>query len=361
MLLSRSHSEDLISGMDRGDAFRRRLLNGVFCAFRAANLMPIVRRTLGNRGVILNFHEIHQDQSHELMTGLAKNFLDQMLVWLKRNSWEIVSLNEGLRRLMHENGGNGFVVLTFDDGYRDNVTNALPILELHDAPFTLFVPTGAPTRTLYSWWLGLRALFQTRDSVSIEAMDRRFYCPNLASKTVALTTVLRWVHQDLRRAQRLAATFALAGISLPALNDTYFLDENELKTLARHRLASIGAHTSSHAVLSSLDPGSVRAEMSDNRSYLEQLLDQRVEHFAYPYGDRGACGEREERIVGEIGFSSAVTTTNAPLTAVHRSRPLFLPRVRFNARETIAGVDGRLSGLQAAITRVIHAGFNGCT
>ena len=102
-------------------------------------------------------------------------------------------------------------MLTFDDGYRDNVTCALPILERHDAPFTIFVPTGPPTRTLYSWWLGLRALLRVRDTVTIEAMDRRFDCPDLASKTAALAKATRWVHFDLRRAQMLAPTFATAG------------------------------------------------------------------------------------------------------------------------------------------------------
>jgi peptidoglycan/xylan/chitin deacetylase (PgdA/CDA1 family) len=49
-----------------------------------------------------------------------------------------------------------YAVLTFDDGYRDNVSMALPILERHNAPFLIYVPTGGPARTLQAWWLGLR-------------------------------------------------------------------------------------------------------------------------------------------------------------------------------------------------------------
>ena len=329
-------------------ALRQTLLNGFYSAFRVCRLMPTVRRVLGNRGVILVFHEIHESATQELMTGSGTTFLDHALVWLKNNGWEIVSLDEGLRRLMQEDGRR-FAVLTFDDGYRDNVTHALPILERHDAPFTIFVPTSAPTRTLYSWWLGLRALLRMRDSVTIDAMDRRFDCPDLASKTAALHKVTQWVHSDLRRARMLAPTFATADISLPALNDTYFLDENELKELARHRLASVGAHTTSHAALSTLDAASVRREMSDNRSYLEQLLERPIKHFAYPYGD---SGKREEAIAAEVGFLSASTSRNAPLTAAHRSRRLFLPRVGFDM-ETTADLDGRVSGLHAAISKLL--------
>ena len=64
---------------------------------------------------------------------------------------------------------------------------------------------------LDSWWLGLRALLRMRDTVTIEAMDRRFDCPDLASKTAALAKATRWVHFDLRRVQMLAPTFAAAG------------------------------------------------------------------------------------------------------------------------------------------------------
>ena len=81
--------------------------------------------------------------------------------------------------------------------------------------------------------------------------------------------------------------------------------------------------------------------MSDNRSHLEPLVQQRIEHFAYPNAGGGACGEREEAIAAEVGFVSAVTTRSAPLTTAHRSRPLFLPRIGFPARETIAGLGGR--------------------
>ena len=51
----------------------------------------------------------------------------------------------------------------------------------------------------------------------------------------------------------LAPTFKQNGISLADLNDEYFLDERELRTLARHPLASIGGHTTSHQALSTLD------------------------------------------------------------------------------------------------------------
>ena len=79
------------------------------------------------------------------------------------------------------------------------------------------------------------------------------------------------MHQDYHRAAALATTFENAGISMSALNDRYFLDARALQSLARHPLASIGGHTTSHQALATLDAASARTELADNRNYLENL------------------------------------------------------------------------------------------
>jgi peptidoglycan/xylan/chitin deacetylase (PgdA/CDA1 family) len=176
---------------------------------------------------------------------------------------------------------------------------------------------------MQSWWLGLRKLFLLRDNVTIDALSRRFHCSDFRSKLSALEEVQRWVHQDYRRAALLAPTFKQTGISLAALNDAYFLDERELSILARHPLASIGGHTTSHAALATLDQSSARAELADNRSYLENLLQLPVRHVAYPYG---AFGPREEQLANDVGFQTAVTTRHARLYD-HKVNQFALPRV----------------------------------
>jgi glycosyltransferase involved in cell wall biosynthesis len=67
-----------------------------------------------------------------------------------------VSLEECLERVLENDRSHRYAVLTFDDGYRDNVSMALPIRERHNAPYLMYVPTGGPARTLQAWRLGLR-------------------------------------------------------------------------------------------------------------------------------------------------------------------------------------------------------------
>ncbi len=304
------------------------------------------------QGIVLMFHEIHKNDegyARELKTGCTATFLESIVVLLRRASWDIVTLDEAIACLDDCDPSRRFAVLTFDDGYRDTSTRALTVLERHRAPFTVYVPTGAVTRELNSWWLGLRALFQTRDKIVVSAMERTFECAGHESKLARYAEVRKWVALDYRRATLLDDTFRSYGISLRELNDAYFMGPAELCALARHPLVTIGAHTTSHAALSTLDGCDAARELTDNRHYLERLLDRSVPHLAYPYGNSQACGQREFMLAAKLGFGSAVTTSHAPVYAAHRRSAHQIPRVG------VSGTAVHLEYLTADIRRLRNA------
>ncbi|MBR1213959.1 polysaccharide deacetylase family protein [Bradyrhizobium sp. JYMT SZCCT0180] len=328
---------------------REVLVNSILYGTQWTGLMPIFRRLFAGRAVIVTFHEIQRDFQHELMTGTSVELFQQCLSLLQRQGWKIVSLDECLRALsQNEANAPRYAVITFDDGYRDISSVALPLLEQNRAPFMVYVPTGAPTRSLKPWWLGLRELFRRADHVTIDPMGVKFDCSDFFGKKVGLKAVTKWVHEDYRRAASLDRTFQNYGISLSALNAAYFLDERELQALSRHPLASIGGHTTSHAALATLDPSSARAELEDNRKYLETLLERPVRDLAYPYGTPGACGPREEYLAGQAGFSTAVTTRKGCLADGNLNR-LALPRFGVGCHlDALMSFEANVGGVYAA-------------
>jgi peptidoglycan/xylan/chitin deacetylase (PgdA/CDA1 family) len=277
-------------------------------------------------GIVLLFHEIESDDGYrrEFKRGCTLGFLQSVIVQLGRDGWEFVSLDEAVRRLAGNGPSRRFVAITFDDGYRNTLTHAFPLLERHGIPFTVYVPTGAPTRELNSWWLGLRALFRQRDTVTISGMEQTFECRDADSKLAAHNRVNAWVHEDYRRAALLHETFRAYDISLADLNGSYFMDEAELRSLLRSPLATTGAHTTSHAALSNLDAEEARLEITGNRAYLERLVDRAVLHFAYPYGS--AYGPREIRLASTVGFRTAVTNRAGAIFAAN-TNPYEIPRL----------------------------------
>ena len=317
------------------------LKNCIFYGASQVGRLPGIRALLAGSAAIILYHEIQRDCQSELMTGTSVSLFEYSLNWLRREGWSIVSLDECLQKLASNDRSRRYAVLTFDDGYRDNVSVALPILERYNAPFMMYVPTGALTRSMQSWWLGVRRLFLLRDKVTIDALGREFHCSDTRSKLSAFSEVIRWVHQDYRNAAMLAPTFKQNGISLAALNDEYFLGERELSILSRHRLASIGGHTTSHAALATLDSSSARAELADNRRYLENLLQVSVRHVAYPYGTPGASGLREEHLAHEVGFQTAVTTRQGQLHD-RKVNQFALPRICCQSRSAFTA---RMSGI----------------
>jgi peptidoglycan/xylan/chitin deacetylase (PgdA/CDA1 family) len=306
---------------------------------------------LGTRGVILTFHEINDDLDRELSTGCPTVLLEWCINWLRKAGWEIVTLGEALDRLGSNEPAQRFAVFTFDDGYRDNVTRALPILRREQVPFTMYVPTGAITRELFAWWLGLREIFRTNEKVEIAAMGRSFSCPGLPSKVSGLAAATRWALKNYPQIPDLRHTFLSYGISLHALCDRYFINEGELRSLARDPLASIGAHTVSHRPLAILNAVDASSELVDNRAYLQARVETDVIDLAYPFGNPPACGPREAKLAFEAGFRTAVTTSNRPVFAQDLQHLYTLPRVSIHPHWTPAHLDVEVSGFTPAAAR----------
>jgi peptidoglycan/xylan/chitin deacetylase (PgdA/CDA1 family) len=284
---------------------------------------------LSGLGSILVFHEVHDDPDSELCTGCSSRAFENLLAMIHQSGKDFVTMDEALLRI-EDKKSKPFVALTFDDGYRDTYERALPVLERLHVPFTIYVPTHAVTRELYAWWLGLRILFKKQDVVTIDAMNQKFPCFDLKSKITALRIVTKWVGEDFRLGDALRQTFKTNGISLEALLDEYFLSQEELSELARHPLAGIGAHTTSHAALSVLSDEDMEAEMSVNRHFLENLIGKEVSHFAYPYGTNEACGDREFDAARRLGFKSGATAINGSID--QGSSKYALPRLNLTGR-----------------------------
>jgi hypothetical protein len=161
------------------------------------------------------FHEIQRDCRSELMTGTSVQLFEYSLNWLQREEWAIVSLEECLERLAWNDQSRRYAVLTFDDGYRDNVSEASNP-RAQQSPIHSVRAHRRLNADLQCWWLGVRELIRSRDDITIDAMGAWFHCPDFRSKRAALTKADQWVHQDYNRAAALATTFNKAGISISA-------------------------------------------------------------------------------------------------------------------------------------------------
>lgn len=278
--------------------------------------------------------------------------LERTLSWLKCNGFAFVSLDQALARLA-DPGDERFCAFTFDDGYADNLTYALPLMERFAAPFTVYVSSGMMTGEIDAWWLGLAALVRTRDAVAIPELDLRLDCADHAGKRRAYLAIEARIHANYDALGPVKAAIAASGIDCGALARREGLSAAQLRQLAASPLVTIGAHTARHINLALAPAREVEQEMVTGRRALESILGHEVVHFAYPFGNARACGPREAQIAREVGFRSAVTMRRGMLFPEHRHHLYALPREPLTGRETPVRLQCKLDGVDRALQSLL--------
>lgn len=266
---------------------------------------------------------------------------DELCGWLK-SLFNVLSLDTAVDRLRAGSLPARSLAITFDDGYADNHSQALPILLRHGLCATFFIATGfldggrmwndtvteAVRRTPLPL-LDLRDLLRSDAALYALAdpMQRR-------AALEAIIGQAKYLSVD-QRAQVVRDIAERSGATLP--NDLMLTSEQVVQM--RRAGMQIGAHTVSHPILAVLDEHAARREMRDSKLRLEALLGERVGLFAYPNGKPGEdYSPASVALAREIGFDAAMSTTWG---AAHRATdpfeiPRFTPwdrsRLRFGAR-----------------------------
>lgn len=301
--------------------------------------MPRLFRLLSrSRGVIFTLHRVlpepPADFSPNAILQVQPDFLDYCLERLRALDIDIVSLDEALARLAGSRRGRPFVVLTFDDAYRDNLQHALPILRKHEAPFTLYVPTAFVDGVGQLWWQAIEDVIARQEAVAFSEDGETEYVETrtLPQKKEAFDR-LYWRLRKLPEPERLAllTDFTAAyGYDLRKQCHDLIMNWQELRQFAGEPLCTIGAHTVHHYELAKLPLEQARNEMVQSVEVIEAQFGIRPAHFSYPLGGPLSCGPREYALAGELGFRSAVTTRPGGLYPHHLQALTQLPRVSLN-------------------------------
>ncbi|EPR37191.1 polysaccharide deacetylase [Desulfovibrio sp. X2] len=200
----------------------------------------------------------------------------------------------------------GSVAVTFDDGYADNYLNALPLLEKHSIPATVFVTTGRVGTAEGFWGDILEDIFLTG-----RPLPPRLEIPQW-ERSWPLTTAeerLR-AHDEIRYELKIRlphdgfpemVSWLQKTLGMPGghVSPNPVLDQDELCRLAASPLITIGSHGISHCRLSLLDDAAQAREVAESIEWLEARLHRPVECFAYPYGTPDCYSEELRRLLRE--------------------------------------------------------------
>jgi peptidoglycan/xylan/chitin deacetylase (PgdA/CDA1 family) len=243
--------------------------------------------------------------------------LERMLSWFARR-YEITTVGEALPRLS-SGGRRSLLALSMDDGYRDNRTHLLPLLDRLGLSATVYLESRPLEERRVNWshkffWilerLGAREFIQrfgsacgdTPTATRLETLQAEG-----RANAYELKRVLKYDSPPAARNRAIDEVFAALGGDERALCDELYMTWADARALASGRV-ELGGHTASHEILSRLDAASAELEVREGREAIARRVDLESRSFAYPFGRRWDYDAKSKEAVRKAGFQSAATT-----------------------------------------------------
>jgi peptidoglycan/xylan/chitin deacetylase (PgdA/CDA1 family) len=237
--------------------------------------------------------------------------------------FSIVPLESVVQRLAGgARSGTNEIVLTFDDGLRNNLTVVYPILRELRAPATFFVCPGLIESGKWLWNHEVRCRLRTLPEQTLHDLQRQ-----LQTSGPSVEAIVEWMKTLATPARKQAED--TVRLATPGFRPTAAQRETcdimtwkELCSLDPG-LITIGSHTLSHPILNLLTADEIDFELRESRRLLERQLDHAVEYFCYPNGSYDARVYQSVKTI----YRAAVTTESGVVNRSDSTDPHRLPRI----------------------------------
>lgn len=267
---------------------------------------------LRGRPALLMFHRVlpRAELSAHLLQRprfeVSTDHFAQVLDSLTADGYCFVTLDAMARRLAQRRRVRHLACITFDDGFSDVVSHALPVLERRGVPFAVYVTTGYPDGQLLHVSAAIEDLVRNSDQLELElpAGPLRLPTRSALEKAAAVTQLETAVFAQFPTIQAAAQALGFE----PARFRGCTLSWEQVARLSQHPLCTIGAHTVSHRDLTRATRAEIRWEIEESNRRLQQVTGFAPRHFAYPFGRYNELA-REEAM--RAGYSLSVKTGRA--------------------------------------------------
>jgi peptidoglycan/xylan/chitin deacetylase (PgdA/CDA1 family) len=262
---------------------------------------------------ILIYHRVHPHPTPFMIDAMPPERFERQMRHLAR-AYRPMPLDELATRSLEGTVPRGAVAVTFDDGYADNATHALPILQRYGIPVTVFLATGCIGSDRIPWHDEVLLAFE-----GTRRKDFRLPITGGAPLPLATETDRAFAAshalatlKPLPEGERLAAVAAIRdelgsgagyGVEMPLM-----LDWERVRAMRRADVR-FGAHTVTHPILSRVTPERARGEVVESKREIERELGEEVTLFAYPNGRPEDFTDETVALVRAAGFRAAVTTS----------------------------------------------------
>jgi peptidoglycan/xylan/chitin deacetylase (PgdA/CDA1 family) len=326
-------------------AAAKQLVARLLCA---SGVPAVTRWRRSRRLALLMFHGVEADPlSPSCSYVLDAQTLRRELTYVRRH-FRVLPLEEAIERLQNGTLPKRSAALTFDDGTRNLLTHAAPVLRDLGLPAAVFVATG-PMGTGEALWpdrLWLAFARTTAADVDLTAIGLGHRSLATAADLVRTRDAVIAHFKDLPDAERIARVEWLVDLLGPE-SDAYgspfqMLSWDEAHELASDGTISLHPHSVTHPILSRCSDEKVEREITESCATLERETGRPPMVFAYPNGGEQDFDDRARSALRRNGVRWALSTTNG--FADRDSDPLALPRIGIASQHSQAIFRLKVSG-----------------
>ena len=266
---------------------------------------PLISTSLRfpNRNIIVTYHGIDTTGKNPFNgRHTPLRFFEKQIRFLKKH-YTLVPLPEYFKQV---SGEKKLCAITFDDGYLNNMTNALPVLEKYDAPTTFFI-TGVNEIKCDILWADFVNIVskKCRQDVSIDGEVFTNLNGNYISKETGLNLLLvaKTEKPDYSFKEKIYAAFRPL-VDFKSDNSLFeywkLMTDEQLKKFSQSKVVTIGSHGYYHNNLGSIPTEAACQEISLSKKYLENLIQKEVTSIGYPDGSYSDEVSRYATSIGVI-------------------------------------------------------------
>lgn len=213
---------------------------------------------------------------------ITPEYLERLVKEKQHQGFRFVDLDGFVEAANGKRREKNLIHVTFDDGFADVFSQAYPVLKKYNVPFTLYVTTDMPDGKADLWWLQLEQLAQG-DEEWFENTVKQIYGrhEHIATAMHDITSSVT----DVDLCRRMSLSW------------------DQIRTMVKEGLCTVGSHGVTHSAMSLLPEDQAKAELSESKRRLEEMLGVAVRHYSYPHS---FFNENTNQWVWQTGYDTAV-------------------------------------------------------
>lgn len=200
------------------------------------------------------------------------------------------------------------LLITFDDGYADNLKNAIPILENEQLQALFYISIHNLNNQSIFWWDELDLIFKYPEKIDSKVLNQLFKNTNVADVNSLYNyylTKLKRASSLREREDYLGEVRMLRVVLEEERKEYYCLTYDECITMGNSKAAIIGAHSINHLSLAALSNSDQEHEITESVMELSKIIKKRISYFSYPYGEKHDYNEFSEAVCKKLNLNHA--------------------------------------------------------